>query len=76
MQTLSWKARPVESGATPWLMMAKASTCPLPVVMYPANDAMPVTYKGAPLGFVKNIGNRANNLYPAEWRIRKNPLEL
>lgn len=35
-----------------------------------------LTYKGAPLGFVKNIGNRANNLYPAEWRIRKNPLEL
>lgn len=29
-----------------------------------------VTYKGHPLGFVKNIGNRANNLYPAEWRIR------
>lgn len=35
-----------------------------------------VTYKGIPLGFVKNIGNRANNMYPAEWRIRKNPLEL
>lgn len=33
-------------------------------------------YKGTPVGFVKNIGNRANNLYPAEWRIRKNPLEL
>lgn len=30
-----------------------------------------VTYKGLPLGFVKNIGNRANNLYPSEWRIRK-----
>lgn len=29
-----------------------------------------VTYQGLPLGFVKNIGNRANNLYPAEWRIR------
>lgn len=29
-----------------------------------------VTYKGSPLGFVKNIGNRANNLYPQEWRIR------
>lgn len=29
-----------------------------------------VKYKGHPLGFVKNIGNRANNLYPAEWRIR------
>ncbi|MDE6265513.1 MAG: rRNA cytosine-C5-methyltransferase, partial [Paramuribaculum sp.] len=26
-------------------------------------------YNGAPLGFVKNLGNRANNLYPAEWRI-------
>ena len=25
---------------------------------------------GPPLGFAKNIGNRANNLYPAEWRIR------
>lgn len=35
-----------------------------------------LAYKGVPLGFVKNIGNRANNLYPAEWRIRKNPLEL
>lgn len=29
-----------------------------------------VTYRGTPLGFVKNIGNRANNLYPQEWRIR------
>ena len=30
-----------------------------------------ITYQGHPLGFVKNIGNRANNLYPTEWRIRK-----
>lgn len=29
-----------------------------------------VRYDGFPLGFVKNIGNRANNLFPAEWRIR------
>jgi len=29
-----------------------------------------VTYKNHPLGFVKNIGSRANNLYPQEWRIR------
>jgi len=29
-----------------------------------------LTYKSYPLGFVKNIGNRANNLYPGEWRIR------
>lgn len=26
-------------------------------------------HEGCPLGFVKNLGNRANNLYPAEWRI-------
>ncbi|MDD2438067.1 MAG: rRNA cytosine-C5-methyltransferase [Massilibacteroides sp.] len=29
-----------------------------------------ITYKDIPLGFVKQIGNRANNLYPTEWRIR------
>ena len=29
-----------------------------------------LTYKGHPLGFAKNVGNRANNLYPNEWRIR------
>lgn len=29
-----------------------------------------LTYKNTALGFVKNIGNRANNLYPNEWRIR------
>lgn len=28
-----------------------------------------LTYKGRPLGFVKNLGNRANNLYPQSWRI-------
>lgn len=29
-----------------------------------------VTYIGHPLGFVKNIGRRTNNLYPQAWRIR------
>ncbi len=29
-----------------------------------------VMYQSMPLGFVKNIGARANNLYPAEWKIR------
>ena len=29
-----------------------------------------LTYNYIPLGFVKNIGSRANNLYPQEWRIR------
>ena len=31
-----------------------------------------VTYQDLPLGFVKNIGTRANNLYPKEWKIRSN----
>lgn len=30
-----------------------------------------LTYNDNPLGFVKNLGNRANNLYPAPWRILK-----
>ncbi len=29
-----------------------------------------VTYKGVNLGFVKNLGNRMNNYYPVNWRIR------
>lgn len=29
-----------------------------------------ITYKGYPLGLVKNVGSRANNLYPTRWRIR------
>lgn len=29
-----------------------------------------VTFMGVPLGFVKNIGNRANNHYPDNWKIK------
>ena len=29
-----------------------------------------LTHQGAPIGFANNLGNRANNLYPKEWRIR------
>lgn len=29
-----------------------------------------IAYQGFSLGFVKNVGNRANNLYPQAWRIR------
>ena len=29
-----------------------------------------VTFMGQPLGMVKNIGSRANNLYPKEWKIK------
>ncbi len=31
-----------------------------------------VTYKEINLGFVKNLGNRLNNYFPVEWRIRMN----
>ena len=33
-----------------------------------------ITYQGQPLGPVKNIGNRANNLYPKAWRIKSTHL--
>lgn len=33
-----------------------------------------LTYRGRPLGFVKNLGNRANNLYPQGWAIRSTHL--
>jgi 16S rRNA C967 or C1407 C5-methylase (RsmB/RsmF family)/NOL1/NOP2/fmu family ribosome biogenesis protein len=29
-----------------------------------------VVYRGLPLGFVKQLGSRSNNLYPRDWRIR------
>jgi len=34
-----------------------------------------VTYEGINLGFVNNIGNRVNNYFPVEWRIRMNMTE-
>ena len=34
-----------------------------------------VTYKDINLGFVNNIGNRVNNYFPVEWRIRMNKPE-
>ena len=33
-----------------------------------------VCYRGLPLGFAKHLGNRANNLYPQEWKIRSSHL--
>lgn len=31
-----------------------------------------ITYQHQALGWVKNLGNRSNNLYPQHWRIRMN----
>ena len=33
-----------------------------------------ITFQGIPLGFVKHVGGRANNLYPQEWKIRTSHL--
>ena len=41
------------------------------------NDWVLLKYKNTPLGFAKQIGNRVNNYYPKEWRIRMElPSEL
>lgn len=37
-----------------------------------ANGFRILTYQNEPLGWIKNIGNRFNNLYCKEWRIRMN----
>jgi 16S rRNA C967 or C1407 C5-methylase (RsmB/RsmF family)/NOL1/NOP2/fmu family ribosome biogenesis protein len=31
-----------------------------------------ITFQNQPLGWIKHLGNRFNNLYPKEWRIRMN----
>jgi NOL1/NOP2/fmu family ribosome biogenesis protein len=33
------------------------------------------SYEGMNLGFLNNIGNRINNYYPVEWRIRMRTTE-
>jgi NOL1/NOP2/fmu family ribosome biogenesis protein len=38
----------------------------------PAKGWTLLTYKGINIGFVKNLGNRINNYFPVEWRIRIN----
>lgn len=34
------------------------------------NDWLLLQYQGLPLGWAKQVGNRLNNYYPKEWRIR------
>jgi len=42
-----------------------------------ALDWVLMLFQGKPLGWMKNIGSRANNIWPNEWRIRtKNPYQL
>ncbi|RHH87233.1 RNA methyltransferase [Odoribacter sp. AM16-33] len=37
----------------------------------PQGEWILITYKGIGLGWVKEVGNRVNNYYPKEWRIKK-----
>lgn len=46
----------------------KGETFSLPFTC--ANGFVQITHEGEPLGWIKNIGNRFNNLYPKEYRIR------
>ncbi|SFE97150.1 methyltransferase RsmF C-terminal domain-like protein [Thermophagus xiamenensis] len=34
------------------------------------NGVVLLTYQNIPIGFVKNVGTRCNNLFPKNWRIR------
>lgn len=45
---------------------------PLPLSSSTPRGYILLTHGDSPLGFIKNIGNRANSLYPAAWRIRMN----
>ena len=56
-------------------------------LLYLAKEAIPIpegtpkgyvtaTYMRHPLGFIKNLGNRSNNLYPSEYRIRDKKLSI
>jgi NOL1/NOP2/fmu family ribosome biogenesis protein len=40
-----------------------------PAVSMPVGRVL-MQYRGIPLGFVNNLGNRLNNGYPQSWRIR------
>ena len=35
-----------------------------------------IKYENAPLGWVNNLGKRANNLYPKPWRITSTHIPL
>jgi NOL1/NOP2/fmu family ribosome biogenesis protein len=52
------------------LLYLKRELNTLPVEI--PNGWASVTYKNVPLGWIKNLGNRINNYYPPEWRIRMN----
>ncbi len=56
-----------EADRTTALAFLKKEDIPAPGI---SGDWLLVTYRGLPLGWCKNLGNRLNNYYPKEWRIR------
>lgn len=49
------------------LMYLRGETFPIPSY---AAGFYTLHYQGVPLGFIKHLGHRFNNLYPKNWRIR------
>jgi 16S rRNA C967 or C1407 C5-methylase (RsmB/RsmF family)/NOL1/NOP2/fmu family ribosome biogenesis protein len=61
----SWPERPLTlSEAVDYLQLESLKADGMPA------GRVLVTYRGVALGFVNNIGNRVNNGYPRQWRIR------
>ena len=52
------------------LRFLRRESFPLPADNIPKGYVV-ITYEGIPLGMMKNLGQRANNLLPSSWRILK-----
>ena len=46
------------------------------IVRLPKLGYLLMTYRNIPIGWVKNLGNRSNSLFPKEWRIRMETAEF
>lgn len=46
------------------------------IILDPPRGYVLISYNNRILGFVKNLGNRANNLYPKEWRIKSSHIPV
>ena len=75
------RALTILSPLTPHLSPLKVSLSYQQAIAYLRHEALvlpedtprglvTVCFQGHPLGLVKNIGSRANNLYPKEWKIK------
>ena len=65
--TVSTNIQTIELSEREALQYLRGETFPVPAQ---ESGFYMVTYNQMGLGFVKHLGNRFNNLYPKEWRIR------